>query len=111
MLFKNIRKFSRMENFKIVVSIGKGAVLHDEGFKEALLRKTSCEVDRNLTPQGRHLCACLPVKWQEDRLFGDFPSGPVVRALHFHCKGHGFDPRVRELRFPKPRGAAKRIKK
>ena len=23
----------------------------------------------------------------------DFPGGPVVRALHFHCKGHRFDPR------------------
>ena len=22
----------------------------------------------------------------------DFPGGPVVRTLHFHGKGHGFDP-------------------
>ena len=21
-----------------------------------------------------------------------FPGGPVVRALHVHCRGHGFDP-------------------
>ena len=23
---------------------------------------------------------------------GEFPGGPVVRALRFHCRGHGFDP-------------------
>ena len=23
---------------------------------------------------------------------GDFPGGPVVNALCFHCSGHGFDP-------------------
>ena len=22
----------------------------------------------------------------------DFPGGPVVRALHFHCRGHRSDP-------------------
>ena len=22
----------------------------------------------------------------------DFPGGPVVRAAHFHCRRHGFDP-------------------
>ena len=22
----------------------------------------------------------------------EFPGGPVVRALHFHCRGHGFNP-------------------
>jgi len=22
----------------------------------------------------------------------DFPGGPVSKTLHFHCKGHGFDP-------------------
>ena len=26
--------------------------------------------------------------------FGDFPGGPVVKTLCFHCKGHGFDPRL-----------------
>ena len=25
-------------------------------------------------------------------LFGDFPSGPVVKTLHFQCRGCGFDP-------------------
>ena len=23
---------------------------------------------------------------------GDFPVGPVVKTLHFQCRGHGFDP-------------------
>ena len=23
--------------------------------------------------------------------FRDFPGGPVVKTLHFHCRGHGFD--------------------
>ena len=23
---------------------------------------------------------------------GYFPDGTVVRTLHFHCRGHGFDP-------------------
>ena len=23
---------------------------------------------------------------------GDFPDGPLVKNLHFHCKGHDFDP-------------------
>ena len=23
---------------------------------------------------------------------GDFPGGPVVKTLRFHCRGHGFDP-------------------
>ena len=22
----------------------------------------------------------------------DFPGGPVVKTLHFHCRGYGFDP-------------------
>ena len=22
----------------------------------------------------------------------DFPGGPVVKTLHFQCRGHGFDP-------------------
>ena len=22
----------------------------------------------------------------------DFPGGPVVKTLHFHCRGHEFDP-------------------
>ena len=22
----------------------------------------------------------------------DFPGGPVVKTLRFHCRGHGFDP-------------------
>ena len=26
------------------------------------------------------------------RIQGDFPGVPVVKNLHFHCKGHDFDP-------------------
>ena len=26
------------------------------------------------------------------RARGDFPGGPVVKTLHFHCRWHGFDP-------------------
>ena len=25
-------------------------------------------------------------------IYWNFPGGPVVRTLHFHCKGHGFNP-------------------
>ena len=25
---------------------------------------------------------------------GDFPGGPVVKILYFHCKGHGFNSRL-----------------
>ena len=27
----------------------------------------------------------------EDRIV-HFPGGPVVKTLHFHCRGHRFDP-------------------
>ena len=80
-----------MENLKIGCQYRKGSGSHNEGVKEDLSEEDFLWRDRNLTPQGRHLCVCLLVKWQEDRLFGDFPGGPVVRALH--CRGHGFDPR------------------
>ena len=26
---------------------------------------------------------------------GDFSGGPVVKTPHFHCRGHGFDPWLR----------------
>ena len=38
----------------------------------------------------------------------DFPGGPVVRALRFHCRGHGFDPWSRKLKSCKPRSTAKK---
>ena len=28
----------------------------------------------------------------QKRMRGDFPGGPVVKTLHFHCRGLGFDP-------------------
>ena len=27
----------------------------------------------------------------KDRGLGEFSGSPVVRTLHFHCRGHGFD--------------------
>ena len=37
----------------------------------------------------------------------EFPGGPVVRILRFHCRGHGFNSWAREIRSCKPQGAAK----
>ena len=34
----------------------------------------------------------VPVNTGQQR---GFSGGPVVRALHFHCRGHGFDPKSR----------------
>lgn len=28
----------------------------------------------------------------KSRSYNEFPSGPVVRILHSHCQGAGFDP-------------------
>ena len=33
----------------------------------------------------------LKNRWPEGKL-REFPGGPVVRTLCFHCRGHGFDP-------------------
>lgn len=40
----------------------------------------------------------------------EFPGGPVVRTLYFHCRGAGDRFLVRELRFCKLSGAAKKKK-
>ena len=29
--------------------------------------------------------------WGDSKTEGDFPNGPVVKTLHFHCKARGFD--------------------
>ena len=50
---------------------------------------------------------------QQKHLFrkakGEFPSGPVIQTLCFHCRGHGFDSwlRLRKVKSHKPHGAAK----
>ena len=36
--------------------------------------------------------SCLPLSITQNTSSRDFPGGPVVRALHFHCRGHGIDP-------------------
>ena len=41
----------------------------------------------------------------------DLPGGPVLKTPRFHCRGRGFDPLVRELRFHGPRSPDKRLKK
>ena len=28
----------------------------------------------------------------DNNCYGDFPGGPVVKTLGFHCRGHEFDP-------------------
>ena len=38
----------------------------------------------------------------------DFPGGPVVSTLCFHCRGHGFDPCLGNLRSCKLHGTAKK---
>ena len=37
-----------------------------------------------------------------------FPGGLVVSTLRFHCRGHGFDPWLGELRSCKPCSTAKK---
>ena len=40
----------------------------------------------------------------------DFPGGPVVKTLRFHCRGYGFDP-GHELRSHMPHGVDKKKEK
>ena len=41
---------------------------------------------------------------------GDVPGGPVVRALHFQCRGERLRSLIGELRFHMSRGATARRK-
>ena len=41
----------------------------------------------------------------------DFPGGPVVKTLHFHCRGHGFDPRLGKFHIPQDTAKNKKKKK
>ena len=47
-----------------------------------------CLRDRPRLVQTSDSPACLFQKCEP----GDFPGGPVVRTLHFHCRGCRFDP-------------------
>ena len=47
------------------------------------------------------------IKWQEG-VGREFPGGPVVRTLHFHCQGAWVRSVVRTLRSCKPRGQKKK---
>ena len=42
---------------------------------------------------------------------GDFPGGPVVKTLCFHCRGNGFDPSSGEIRSCMPQDVAKKTPK
>ena len=48
---------------------------------------------------------------QKLQIRGEFPGGPVVRTPCFHCRGARVQTLVRELRFHKPHGTAKKKKK
>ena len=48
-----------------------------------------------------------PVEAFKRARFWEFPGGPVVKTLRFHCRGRGFNPWSGNLRSPKPCGAAK----
>ena len=39
---------------------------------------------RAVRNEGRHLVKVV-YSWE-------FPGSPVLKAPHFHCRGHGFDP-------------------
>ena len=44
------------------------------------------------------------------RLHRDFPGGPVVKTLHFHCRGCSFDPSSAEIRSHMICGGTRKIK-
>ena len=35
------------------------------------------------------------------RKMPNFPGGPVVKILHFHCRGHGFNPWSGKFHMPR----------
>ena len=45
--------------------------------------------------------------WQ---LIRDFPGGPVVRTLRFHCRGHGFDPWLHSMAQKKKKKKIRTVK-
>ena len=51
----------------------------------------------NAPEMQKKICAVYGEDAVTDRMcqkwfVGDFPGGPVVRTLHFHCQGPGFNP-------------------
>ena len=57
------------------------------------------------------LYACNVVQYHHKKcLDWDFPGGPVVKTLCFHCRGRGFDPWLGKFRIPH-RVAKKKKKK
>ena len=56
-----------------------------EGKKEAGVKEYSRVFDGQLDGWG-------VVVHQDREPWGEFPGGPVIRTLHFHCSGPGFNP-------------------
>ena len=51
------------------------------------------------------------VVYDKSGISQDFPGGPVVKILSYHCRGHRFESVVRKLRSHKPPGVAKKKEK
>ena len=49
-----------------------------------------CKMGVTTSAPIRHLCSENQVS--QGALIRDFPGGPVVRTLHFPCRGHWFNP-------------------
>ena len=56
------------------------------------------------TKKKNHCIVCV-----ERVNFGDFPGSPVVKASHFHCRGHLVRSLVGELRSHMPHDATKKF--
>ena len=48
-----------------------------------------------LQPCGRQAAQDRKGRTVSEEVKEDFPGGPVVKTLHFHCRGHGFHPWLR----------------
>ena len=58
------------------------------------------------------LYACNVVQYHHKKcLDWDFPGGPVVKTLCFHCRGRGFDPWLGKFRMPHSVAKKKKKKK
>ena len=43
-------------------------------------------------PEPKKSCNFPKSHSTDEKSLVDFPGGPVVKTLRFHCRGHGFDP-------------------
>ena len=42
--------------------------------------------------ESRLVAARMTRNWRREEEMRDFPGGPVVKTLYFHCRGHCFNP-------------------